>query len=237
VHVLVGNNLMALRSSVLLALSLASASAHAGRPMVTDDAGVLEAKACHLETWVQESRDSTEYWAVPACNFTGNLELALGGAHIADPQDRQSLAVLQGKTLFKPLETNGWGVGLVFGNRFNPDRSLSGDVYAFVPISFSFRDDRWRLHANLGWLRERENSRHRMTWGVGSEAQLGQRTWLTVETFGQDQGKPFYQVGLRRWILPDRVQIDATYGSRIGHRSEEHWISVGVKFVSVPFLP
>lgn len=40
--------------------------------MITDDARTVDAKACQVETWVKFNRDSTEYWALPACNFTGN---------------------------------------------------------------------------------------------------------------------------------------------------------------------
>lgn len=98
---------------VPLAFCLASACAHAARPMITDDARTVDAKACQLETWVKFNRDSTEYWALPACNFTGNLELTLGGARGEDDSGaRTSDLVFQGKAVFKPLEPNGWAWGL-----------------------------------------------------------------------------------------------------------------------------
>ena len=37
--------------------------------------------------------------------------------------------------------------------------------------------------------------------GVGSEIQLSGRIWLIGETFGQNQGRPLYQAGLRYWII------------------------------------
>lgn len=229
-------------AAVCLSGLLVSPTTYAARPMITDDARVVDAKSCQIETWVKNNRDSTEYWALPACNFTGNLELTFGGARGKDDTGTQTTdVVFQGKTLFKPLESNGWGWGLAVGNVRHPaihsDGNLIGDLYAYVPASFSFRDDRVVVHTNLGWLHEKESKRHRMTWGVGSESQLGERTWLIAETFGQNQGKPFYQVGFRHWIVPNHVQIDTTYGNRFGSNTGERWFSIGLRLLSAPFLP
>ncbi len=65
--------------TVWLAGSFASQTTHAARPMIVDDACIIDAKSCQLETWMKNNRDSAEYWALPARNFTGNLELTLGG--------------------------------------------------------------------------------------------------------------------------------------------------------------
>jgi hypothetical protein len=221
---------------------LASSAAYAARPMITDDARVTDAKSCQIETWVQNGRNSTEYWALPACNFTGNLELTFGGARTrADGETRTTDVLFQGKTLFKTLEPNGWGWGLVVGNAHRPnihvDHSMLGNFYAHVPASFSFRDDRFVLHTNLGWLREKEPRQNRMTWGIGSETQLGRRTWLIAEVFGQDRGRPHYQAGVRHWLKPDRVQIDATYGNQFGTNTEDRWFSIGMRLLSPVFLP
>src|SRR5690606_17292237 len=78
---------------------------HAARPMVIDDADLVDPQACQLESWIQANRDSTEFWTQPACNFTGNLEWAIGGAATRqEGHTRTTDLVLQGKTLFKPLE-------------------------------------------------------------------------------------------------------------------------------------
>ncbi len=52
--------------------------AKAARPFVTDDARLTTAGSCQLESWTRFYADSTEVWALPACNPTGNLELTLG---------------------------------------------------------------------------------------------------------------------------------------------------------------
>jgi hypothetical protein len=219
-----------------LAFGCAS-SAHAGGAMVTDDAGVVDANACQLETTIKSNRSHTEYWALPACNFTGNLELTVGGALTGDKGTTQTSDVqVQGKTLFKPLETNGWGIGLAAGiDRHLLASSSALDWYAYVPTSFSFRDDRVLLHTNWGWLHEGETRRDHLTWGVGSETQLTSSTWLIAETFGQDWDRPYYQVGLRHWLVADSVQIDTVYGNRLDSNAQEQWVSICLH-VHLPLL-
>ncbi|MDR2000223.1 MAG: hypothetical protein LBP94_01630 [Zoogloeaceae bacterium] len=212
-------------------------TAHAARPMITDDARVVDAKACQLESWVMRYPESTELWALPSCNFTGNLELTLGGVVTRETgRSRTTDAVMQGKTLFKVMDTGGWGIGLAAGTVRRSQEDIR-DWYAYVPASFSFRNDAVFVHTNLGWLREGEVRRDRLTWGVGTEVQLTERSWLIGETFGQNRGKPFYQFGLRHWLVQDRIQIDATYGNRVDGNSNERWFSIGLRFLSVPFLP
>jgi hypothetical protein len=219
-----------------------SGVAFAARPMITDDARITDPKACQVESWARHNRDSSEYWALPACNFSGNLELTLGGSRTDSAGELRTTDVLmQGKTLFRKLAPNGWGIGLVAGNQrrplIHPGDGLAGDVYAYVPASFSFREDRLVLHTNLGGVHDRTARRHRMTWGVGSETQLAGNTWLIAESFGQNQGKPFLQFGLRHWIVPGHVQIDATYGNRWGRSGDERWVSIGVRLISAAILP
>jgi len=221
----------------LLFMLCMAAMAHAGRPLMVDDATITGAKQCQVESWLQNNRNSTEYWVLPACNFTGNLELALGGAHISSAAQTQTLAVMQGKTLFRPLEMNDWGVGLVFGNQFNPDKNAVGDLYASVPLSFSFKDDRVLLHFNLGWLRVKATERNAMTWGVATEIQLAERTSVSAETYGENRGKPFFQLGVRYQLIPDRMQLDASYGNRFGRSSDQRFFSIGFVLFSDAILP
>ncbi|MCL2345760.1 MAG: hypothetical protein FWC58_07910 [Desulfobulbus sp.] len=229
-----------LRLALLGAALLAAHVTHevrAARPMLTDDARITDAKACQLETWVMRYPGRSETWALPACNFTGNLELTVGGAIAREAgRTRTADAVVQGKTLFKTMAPNGWGVGLTAGTAGHPQADAR-DWYAYVPASFSFNDDAVVVHGNLGWLRDGTIRRDRLTWGLGSETRLAENTWLIAETFGQNQGKPFHQLGLRHWLAPDRIQIDATYGNRNGSGSGERWFSIGLRLLSLPFLP
>lgn len=219
--------------SVPFLLLVGASSAHAARPMITDDARLTDEGACQVESWAHIHGNQHEFWALPACNPGGNLEFTLGGALTYDGNRPESgAAVIQLKTLFKPLETNGYGMGLAAGYATQPGSAHSGNPYFYVPVSFSLLDDRVVFHTNLGYTRERENQENRLTWGLGSETQLTDRTWLIAESYGQDKGHPFFQVGIRHWIVPNRMQIDTTYGSQFGAINDQHWFSIGLRLIS-----
>lgn len=227
-------------ASALLGLMMAAMPpvSFAARPMITDDARTVDAKACQVESWVRTNQGSREYWALPACNFTGNLELTFGGARTTDSSGTRTTDILlQGKTLFKTLEPNGWSVGLAAGAIRRPgDGKRVSELYSYVPASFSFLNERVVLHVNAGVLHNTVSSTSRGTWGFGTESALTQRTWLIAETFKQE-GRPFFQARVRHWIVPNHVQIDATYGNRWSSHSNERWFSIGLRLLSPAFLP
>jgi hypothetical protein len=233
-----------LRCSVIaLACTLTPRPMHAARPMITDDARIVDVKSCQVESWQRRNQGSLEYWALPGCNFTGNLEITFGGARTSDAAGtRATDVVLQGKTLFKTLETNGWGTGLAIGAVRHPNapgRSI-GEFYAYIPTSFSMRNDSLIIHTNVGLLHNNNTHGTRVTAGLGGEISLAENTWLIAESFKQKEGRPFFQAGVRHWILPNRVQIDATYGDRFGASEfgkNERWFSIGLRLLSPAFLP
>ncbi len=226
----------ATRSVIFLApLLLTFANpAWAARPFVTDDARLTTAGSCQLESWVRVYPHSREIWALPACNPGGNFEVTAGGgrAHY-DQQASSSDFVLQFKTLFKPLESNTWGIGLAAGTvrhpEVNPGPNLLGNSYVYAPMSYSLFDDGVVLHANLGWLRDRASGRSNSTWGMGGEFKLSERLLAIAESFGDDRVKPYWQLGARYAIVPDRVQVDATVGQQLNGPREGRWISFGLR--------
>src|SRR4051812_9136982 len=145
--------------------------------MITDDARLVDAHACQVEAWTRRSHDADEYWVMPACNFTGNLEIMFGGARTrTDEGSAFSDNVLQGKTVLKTLETGGWGLALTLGTVRHPDREKAngwpGDTYLNVPVSLSFVEDRWIAHFNGGAMHRRDEKRTVPTWGFGNELEL-----------------------------------------------------------------
>ncbi|MFZ6801680.1 autotransporter outer membrane beta-barrel domain-containing protein [Undibacterium sp. Di24W] len=209
-------------------------SAIAGRPMIVDDAGVVANKTCQVESWRQKNLTGAEYWAVPACNLTGNLELAMGGARLVSNQMRSvNRFQMQGKTLFKTMDSNGWGAGLVFGNQFDPSQGMVGDLYIRAPVSFSFREDQVIVHTNLGWSHNKNTKSDAATWGVGTEISLNSRTALTAEIYGQTQVKPSFQLGIRHTLIPDQLQLSVSYGDRLSSRQADRFTSVGLVFSSI----
>jgi hypothetical protein len=222
--------------------ALFAVETHAARPMITDDARIVDPKACQVESWVKRGRGSTEFWALPACNPTGNAELTFGGALTRENgDDRFTDHLVQAKTIFRPLETNGWGAGLAVGTIRHPRREVAngwpGDAYFYVPVSISYADDFWVLHLNAGVVHRRDDGRNVPTWGIGNEVRLRDDLFFIPEVFHTEAGRPFYQVGMRYWIVKDRLQMDATFGNRAVSATADRWFSLGLRILSPPFLP
>jgi hypothetical protein len=215
-----------------LVLLLAPVCAHAGRPMTVDDAAIAAPGQCQLETYAQHAQHYDEYWATPACNVGGDWELAVGGAWADDTAGPHSRTVhfgrVQAKTAFKPLETDGWGLGLVLADQFRTGRSGDGDLSANVPLSFSLRGDAVLVHVNLGVMRPADALRSNATWGSGAEFKLGERDSLTAEVYGQQRAGSRYQFGLAHALIPDHLQIDATWGRRLARGAVEQVVTVGL---------
>ena len=225
------------RLSLIALLTSLTPAAEAARPMITDDARITDPQACQLETWVHVHENSRELWALPACNPSGNFELTLGGALArADGAAQSGAVVVQGKTLFKPLETNGWGLGIAAGYATQTGRGQSGGPYFYLPGSLSLADDRVVLHANLGATYFGDTRETRMTWGLGSETAATQHLYIIAEAFGQDTGRPFLQGGVRYWLLPGHLQIDTTVGSNLADMHGERWLSIGLRFITPPIF-
>jgi len=216
-------------------------AAHAARPMNTDDANVVDPKSCQLETWVRRTRSITEQWAVPGCNFWGDVEWSLGGQQRSeDTPWTSSLLLGQAKKRWLRLSDGDWGVSTTLGfinsqatSDFNaPQR----DVFFNAPITRSFGQDRF-VHINLGWTQHSRDGSSRPTWGLGGEVPLSPRLIAISEVYAETTTPSQYQVGLRLWVTPQRVQIDTTYGNVVGSATDQQWISIGLRFLTPAFLP
>ncbi|MEK9719805.1 MAG: hypothetical protein VW257_01875 [Quisquiliibacterium sp.] len=223
----------------LLGLPLQAQSAGA---MNTDEARVIDQKSCQLETWVRRGQDSTESWILPACSVGHDIELAVGGSYLSGPSGSANSDVLvQLKRVLAPVKNggSGWAISagyLAHPGAYSPRRYL-GDAYANLLNSYVSADGTRELHANLGWTHDRAGAADRLTWGVATQIQqTGQLSWL-AELYGRDQGRPWFQVGARISIVPDRVQIDATMGSRFGSGREDRWVSLVLRLLWPDVLP
>lgn len=214
---------------------MAAAPAQAARPFMTDDARITTAGSCQVETWHRGYRDRSEFWALPACNPTGNLEITAGvGRFRHDTQPGSHDEVLQAKTLFRPLTPNDWAWGLAVGGVRHPGPwpgpNQLGSWYAYVPVSISRADDRWVTHLNLGIQRDRSSGRDTVTWGSGVEYWWHPRGMAIVEAFGDARQQPFVHAGLRWSLRPNVLQVDATVGQQPGVARSGRWLSLGLRY-------
>jgi hypothetical protein len=222
---------------IFIILSAVTNMVWAARPFVTDDARLTTAGSCQIESWTRVYRTSTEVWALPACNPTGNFEVTLGQGRAfydavgSEPADDY---IFQAKTLIRPLETNGYGFGLAAGTvrhpAVSPGPNLFGNSYIYLPYSTSFANDQLVVHINGGWLKERTTEKNLATWGVGTEWNVSERvTWL-VEAFGESNPNTYWQAGGRFSLIPHLLQVDTTLGRAASGSGDHRWISFGLRF-------
>lgn len=213
-------------------------AAHAAGSMNVDDAQVLDAGKCQLETWGKFNRDGTERWLNPSCNLTGNLEVSWGNAWQRDAGGMYlSGSQLQGKTVFRELTPGGFGVGMLAGASRETDsgddgHSRSWNVFSKLLTSFSFRDDAVLLHTNVGFNRIGAERTTRLSWGLGNETRLSPQFSFIGEVFGENKGKPGYQAGVRTIVVPERVELDLTYGNTFGRETEGRYVVLGLRFIT-----
>ena len=214
--------------------------AMAARPMLTDDARIVDPKSCQLESWVRDSKQVTEYWALPACNVTENLEVTIGGS-LEGEKGHSSFAneLYQIKSIIRPIAENQTGYSIVLGNGRDPKRTMNKaiqDWFINVPISYPY-NDRLVIHTNLGVTHLTDEHTEKMNWGLSSEYNYNERIDLISEVFNQSSNSTYFQFGLRYWLIKNRAQIDTTYMNSFNHIGEDQSFSVGLRLLSLPFLP
>ncbi len=221
------------RAISLLSLYGWSALAYAAQPYTTDDAAILDKGTCQFEIGRQVNRGNHELWLLPACNFTGNVEVTLGKSQFNEADSSRSLYVLQGKGVFS-RDTDaphawGWVAGLRGHPRTAEDRRQLSGVFGSLLYTYEVHRDRLWLHANVGARSDRDDRRNSTTWGGAAEYRFTPRFALIGEVFGDDRTRPLHQLGLRTSIIPDRLELDVSYGAENGQRSGTRWWTVGLR--------
>lgn len=220
----------------LLALCCSAApDTWAARPLATDDAPILDPGQCQLETWIQHDPLHTHYWAVPACNAGGAWEVGAGMARLQGHGGSAglNLAVIQAKTELAAPKNGWWRLGMAIASEFEAARGPAGNWSVNFPLTVDLNGDRLQWHTNAGWRRERDGS-PKATWAIALEAAVGQRTALTMESFGVRGGGAWRQLGVRYALLPGRADADIAWGEKAGPGNRERYYSAGLTIYTNP---
>ena len=223
-----------------LALIVSAASAEAAQPLVTDDAAVVATKTCQLEAWARSAHDGQEFWAQPACNFTGNLELSVGVAHATpDAAESSSIVQLQAKTVLFSLVDRGWAFGLSAGGGRDTGAPHGGSAfqlyYAKGLASWHPRSD-LEIDLNLGAANAYGSGTFALA-GAAIQYAITGNVQLLAEVFRDEPGSTKYQVGARYIFVPNRFEAYASYGSRINETLGQWSGIVGIRLQTPAFLP
>lgn len=221
-------------------LYLVCHAAWAGRPFLTDDAALTAPQTCQVETWMQlNAHHHQDFWVLPACNPTGNLEFTAGFNQLQTQNGHVGNYVLQGKTLFREMQTNSWGMGVAFGTT-RPRHGAASANFIYLPYSLSFADDALIVHANLGWVENRApknnhiSSFNRTTGGLGAEYRLASRVTVFSEVFGDDVVRPIVHTGLNIQLISNKLNLNMTGGRDLAMDAKHNFYSVGLNFYGLP---
>ena len=227
---------------VVLGVSLVATvpPARAGQPLFTDDAAVVAPQTCQLEAWTRSSGEGREYWAQPACNFTGNLELTIGGARVhPDDAANASLVQLQAKTVVLTTEDSVWSFGAVGGagrDTGAPHGSSAFQLYYAKALASWYPQSDLEIDLNLGAA----NGYASGTFGIAGAAiqyTVVTNLQLLAEVFRGEPGNGRYQVGARWIVVPNQFEAYVSYGS-LFHGSTDRWSAiVGIRLQTPAFLP
>lgn len=225
-------------AAIAVALALAP-SAHAGRPLVTEDANVLDRGACELESFAARARErdapSTRSISVQAgCGIGLDTQLALQAVRTRGGEAGDTLALVGKTALRAPTDDSaGFTIAYALGAdrpRDDPGwrrfRAETGTVLGVLTAPLGVAT----LHANLGWTRQRSSGTNSTLWAVAVEREqaLGPVD-LMAETYGDDRSAPWLALAARWAVIPERLMLDASYGVQTasGH---PRLVTVGVKF-------
>jgi hypothetical protein len=204
-------------SIVALACALCATAAHAGRPLQTEDAGVVERGDCELEGASARLKfagiSGRETGLQIGCGVGASTQLALAA----------SGAKAEGVSAHG-LEFN--GKTTLWTGAAAKDEEAASLALAYALSSVKVSGDKWRhaatelnlaysrplpseltLHANLGHARDEIGGTTATTWGLA----------------------PWWNLGLRYTAVPDKLFIDASYGRQMAS-GRPTLLTVGFKF-------
>ena len=190
---------------------------HAGQPLITDDAAVVAPQTCQLEAWAHSTFGGHEYWAQPACNFTGNLELAIGGARSYPFGDSPSnIVLLQAKTVLFPRADGEWSFGAVASGTRDTGASPARVAFQSFNVtglaSWYPRDD-LEIDLNLG-AAHLHRSGSLAVAGAAVQYAVIDTLQLLAEIVRDEPGRAKFQVGVRGVVVADRFEVYVSYGNR-----------------------
>lgn len=224
-------------SAVLSVLGLSfAATAHAGRPFATEDAGVLEPKECEWESVAARTKtrgeSSASAWSTQVgCGVGFKTQLALGFARSKFESERANAWALGGKTGLIDGGEDGTSVTLAYGAvaaKGPDDGSYRLNTTAVNLVLTRPLSEDWTVHGNLGWSYDRPNKLDSTTWAVAAEWAASEQWTVGVEAYGDDRNEPWFGVGAR-WTLSKAWSVNASYAvNRETPRTNA--ASVGFKF-------
>lgn len=196
-------------------------SAQAGRPIETDDASAAEFRTCQLDFWTESSRELRQDNFNGGCNLLDQGEFSLGLGRVHGNQEDQLLSSLGYKHIFQDFTSDSPGFGLAasreWGRLKSTDESSQETLLTTI-ASVPLRGEDLLLHLNLGYLQYSDQTQNdnSIFKAAALDYSLNERIGFSVETYSGVEDALSWRIGARYTLIPDFLQIDASYGSDYG---------------------
>jgi len=224
---------------VSIGVVAAAAAVHAGQPLVTDDASVIDPGTCQLESWIRPFHQGHEIGLVPACNVLESLELSAGGSGVRTGGNAFSTFQLQAKTVFiRHDDARRWSLGAQAGAARDTSMPRGGpafQTYFGRALASLYSTGDLELDVNLGLANTYGSGTYAIA-GAAAQFLLVERAQLLAEIFKDEPGRGGAQVGLRFLAIPNRFELYASYGRRVGNGPANGWATFGIRLQTAPFL-
>ena len=207
-----------IRHFVGLAALAVSVSAHAGRPLTVDDANVNDVGAGHVEMWYSRLPGKINTWNV-APAYSPIKEIEFSALVSRDMTGRLTTTAAQAKWRMTASNPDGCNLGMTLGISHGSG-GIGNSPYVNGIATCNHKGG--AFHLNFG-ISHPNGSKALGNWGVAYEREISGMT-AHVEVFGQEEGKPTTQLGLRKDIAQG-LQLDGTVGRSDG----DTVFSVGLK--------
>lgn len=215
------------------ALACAVPAALAGRPLLTEDAGILDRGACEIESALSRLRaqpGSHDAALKFGCGVGLDTQLALAAARARSEGQVQRGLELSGKTQLWQGEPdnagNAPGLTLAYAleNARDPQRQRWRHASSLLNLVYSRPlPQTLQLHLNLAHFRDEQAQLRSTRWALALE-HAGWGAWAPMgEIYGDDRSAPWWNLGLRLELLPERLYLDAACGQQINAARARLW--------------
>ncbi len=219
--------------AALLALA---GTAHAGRPLATEDADYLEQRKCEAEGFYSQIKpsgfDAVKGWALQgACGIGANTQVALAYSRARSGDETAQGLLLGGKTGIMTRSGDGLGLTLAWGltGVKSSGSSFEHELTYLNLVATREIAPRWTAHANLGWVRSESADTDSTTWNLAIEKALGNGLEVMGEVYGDDRTKPWVGAGLR-WAASNQLSLNASVAVQNDTPNLRLW-TVGFKYL------
>jgi hypothetical protein len=194
----------------------------AGRPLVTEDAGVLAPGHCEIESFI--AREHTADGRSPSrqagvcCGVGATWQLNAAAASEAAGSQNTRQAAWSGKLALGTGAEDQAAWVLAWCQAFSrtrPGASRWQREATAVDLVASVPRDGATWHFNLGHQRQHQGATRSTLWAVAYEGSTWPLSGLGItpmaEVFGNDRGQAFWQGALRLTVVPERWLLDASW--------------------------